>query len=94
MITCQDYCVADPDALETPAMLLFQDMMDHNIRSVCEMVGGGQNLIVHVKTHKKEISRVIVPTLWMCQPRRSYSLCSCSWPGAARRLPYHPSRKW
>lgn len=54
MITYQDYCVADPDALETPAMLLYQDMMDHNIRSVCEMVGGGQNLIAHVKTHKSE----------------------------------------
>ena len=54
MITYQDYCVADPDALETPTMLLFQDMMDHNIRSVCEMVGGGQNLIAHVKTHKSE----------------------------------------
>jgi len=54
MITCENYCVADPDALETPAMLLFQDVMDHNIRSVCEMVGGGQNLIAHVKTHKSE----------------------------------------
>jgi len=54
MITCQGYSVADPDALETPAMLLFQDMMDHNIRSVCEMAGGGQNLIAHVKTHKSE----------------------------------------
>ncbi len=54
MITCQDYRVADPDALETPAMLLFQDMMDHNIRGVCEMVGGGQNLLAHVKTHKSE----------------------------------------
>ena len=54
MLTCQNYCVADPDALETPAMLLFQDVMDHNIRSVCEMVGGGQNLIAHVKTHKSE----------------------------------------
>ena len=54
MITCQDYSVADPDALETPAMLLFQDMMDHNIKSVCELVDGGQNLIAHVKTHKSE----------------------------------------
>ena len=54
MITCQNYCVADPDALETPAMLLFQDVMDHNIRSVCELVGGGGNLIAHVKTHKSE----------------------------------------
>jgi len=54
MITWQDYCVADPGALETPAMLLFRDMLDHNIRSICEMVGGGQNLIAHVKTHKSE----------------------------------------
>ena len=28
--------------LETPAMLLFQSMMEHNLRCVCEMVGGGQ----------------------------------------------------
>ena len=54
MITCQDYSVADPDALETPAMLLFQDVMDHNVRSVCELAGGGENLIAHVKTHKSE----------------------------------------
>ncbi len=54
MITWQDYRVVDPDALETPAMLLFRDKMDHNIRSVCELVGGGQNLIAHVKTHKSE----------------------------------------
>ncbi len=54
MITWQEYSVADPDALETPAMLLFQDMMDHNIRGVCELVGGGHNLIAHVKTHKSE----------------------------------------
>ena len=52
MIAFQDYRVADPDALETPAMVLFKDLMDHNIRAVCEMVGGGQNLIPHVKTHK------------------------------------------
>jgi hypothetical protein len=61
MISCQDYRVADPDALETPAMLLFQDLMDHNIRSVCELVGGGENLIAHVKTHKslKELEMVL-----------------------------------
>lgn len=52
MITWQEYAVAEPDALETPAMLLFQDRMEHNIRQVCEMVGGAQNLIPHVKTHR------------------------------------------
>jgi D-serine deaminase-like pyridoxal phosphate-dependent protein len=54
LITFENYNVAEPDALETPAMLLFQDQMDHNIRSVCNLVGGGENLIAHVKTHKSE----------------------------------------
>ena len=54
MIACEDYRVAEPDALETPAMLLFLDAMDHNIRAACDMVDGGRNLIVHVKTHKSE----------------------------------------
>jgi D-serine deaminase-like pyridoxal phosphate-dependent protein len=52
MISQGNYSVADPDALETPAMLVFQDIMENNIRSVCELVGGGQNLFAHVKTHK------------------------------------------
>ncbi len=40
MITWENYRVADPDALVTPAMLQFQDMVDHNIRSACELAGG------------------------------------------------------
>jgi D-serine deaminase-like pyridoxal phosphate-dependent protein len=54
MITSDSYCVADPESLETPAMLLFQDVMDQNISDVCKLVGGGENLIVHVKTHKSK----------------------------------------
>ncbi len=54
MINRQDYNVADPESLETPAMVLFQDLLEHNIRSACELVGGGQNLVAHVKTHKSE----------------------------------------
>ena len=27
---------------------------EHNISSVCEVAGGGENLFVHVKTHKSE----------------------------------------
>jgi len=46
------YKVARPDELETPAMLLFQDAITHNIKSACELAGGGHNLMVHVKTHK------------------------------------------
>jgi len=54
MIASDNFCVADPEAIETPAMLLFQNIMEHNIKSVCDLVGGAQNLIVHVKTHKSE----------------------------------------
>lgn len=61
MISYKDYCVADPDDLETPAMLLFLDVIEHNIRNVCDLVGGGQNLFVHVKTHKSEaVARIQV----------------------------------
>ncbi len=35
-------------------MLLFEDAVDHNIRSVCELAGGAGNLFTHVKTHKSE----------------------------------------
>ena len=54
LIKVENYTVAEPDVLETPAMLLFQDVMDNNIKSVCELVGGGENLMAHVKTHKSE----------------------------------------
>ena len=54
MIGWEDYRVADPEALETPAMLLFQDLIECNIRNVCELAGSPQNLIAHVKTHKSE----------------------------------------
>jgi D-serine deaminase-like pyridoxal phosphate-dependent protein len=54
MITWKNYRVANPDALTTPAMLQFQDMVDHNIRSACELAGGAENLFTHVKTHKSE----------------------------------------
>lgn len=54
MIACDIYRVARPDLLPTPAMLLFQDLVDHNIHTVCELAGGAENLFTHVKTHKSE----------------------------------------
>ncbi len=52
MIEYGDYKLGDPDALETPSMLVFEDLVDYNIRTMCELADGGQNLMVHVKTHK------------------------------------------
>lgn len=54
MIAGKDYRIVDPDALDTPAMLLFRDVVDHNIQCACDLADGGQNLIPHVKTHKSE----------------------------------------
>jgi len=54
LVAGEYYPVASPDTLATPAMLLFQDLVDHNIRSVCELAHGGHNLFTHVKTHKSE----------------------------------------
>ena len=52
MIEYEGYIIADPDSLETPVMLVFEQQLDHNIRALCELVGGGSRLMVHVKTHK------------------------------------------
>jgi len=52
MIEYRDYKVANPEGVETPAMLVFEEKLDHNIAALCELVGGGENVMVHVKTHK------------------------------------------
>lgn len=54
MIEHDPYFIADPDAIETPAMVVFEAQVDANIATLCDMVGGGENLIAHVKTHKSE----------------------------------------
>jgi len=52
MIELQGYKLIDPNALETPAMLLFDQHLKHNLSSLCALANGGENLMVHVKTHK------------------------------------------
>jgi len=52
MIESEGCRVARPDELPTPAMIVYRDLVSHNIRSVCEVANGGQNLFTHVKTHK------------------------------------------
>jgi len=54
MLECDGYRIANPEAIETPAMMVFQARLEDNITALCELVGGGQHLMVHVKTHKSE----------------------------------------
>lgn len=51
MISHGDYKLKDPDALQTPAMIVFEDMLDSNIRALTELIGAA-NACPHVKTHK------------------------------------------
>ena len=54
MIEYDGYKIADPDSLETPSMVVFESVLDHNIAVMCDMAGGAENLMVHVKTHKSD----------------------------------------
>ncbi|MFH1571590.1 MAG: alanine racemase [Gemmatimonadota bacterium] len=54
MVEYEGYRIADPEAIETPAMVVFEARLDANIAALCELVGGGDNLMVHVKTHKSD----------------------------------------
>jgi D-serine deaminase-like pyridoxal phosphate-dependent protein len=55
MIEYGEYRIADPEGLETPAMLVFEVQLSHNLEQVCQLAGGGQNLMMHVKTHKSAV---------------------------------------
>ena len=54
MIDTNVYRISDPDGIETPAMVLFEAMVDHNIAAMAEEAGGASRLMPHVKTHKSQ----------------------------------------
>ncbi|MDA0323212.1 MAG: hypothetical protein O2923_10935 [Verrucomicrobia bacterium] len=51
MISHSDYKLKDADSVPTPAMLVFEDIVDQNIRALCDL-SGAANVCPHVKTHK------------------------------------------
>ena len=46
------YKINDPEKIETPAMLVYEDMVRHNIDEIIRVCGGPDKLVPHVKTHK------------------------------------------
>jgi len=52
MLEIDGYRVARPEEIETPALLVFEDRLAHNIKTVIDLAGGPANLMAHVKTHK------------------------------------------
>ena len=47
-----EYKLNHPEAIQTPAMLVFQDMVEYNIREIIRMCGAPEKIVPHVKTHK------------------------------------------
>ena len=46
-----EYLLKNPDTLETPVMLVYQDQLEHNIASIIEVTGGPDRVVPHFKTH-------------------------------------------
>ena len=46
------YRLNRPDEVETPALLVYQDMVKHNIREVIRICGSPRRVVPHIKTHK------------------------------------------
>ncbi len=46
------YVIKNPDDLPTPSLVVYRDMVQHNIRRVGELIGGYKKLRPHLKTHK------------------------------------------
>ena len=51
-IEAGEYKLNHPETVETPAMLVFQDMVEYNIAEVIRLCGSPQKIVPHVKTHK------------------------------------------
>ena len=52
VIQVGDYKLNRPETIETPAMLVYEDMVRHNIREMVGICGSPGRLIPHIKTHK------------------------------------------
>ena len=48
----KDYVVAGAQTIATPALLVYRDLVEQNVRRAIEVAGGTQRLYPHVKTHK------------------------------------------
>ncbi|MCK0188802.1 D-TA family PLP-dependent enzyme [Arenibacter sp. F20364] len=46
------YKITAPDDIITPALLVYPDRVEENIKTLIAMAGGTQNLRPHIKTHK------------------------------------------
>lgn len=59
MSSLADYLIANIDEVPSPALVIYPRFIEHNIRTVGEIVGGYEGLRPHIKTHKmSQIARM------------------------------------
>ncbi len=46
------YRLNRPEEIDTPALLVYEDLVRHNIREVLRVCGSAERIVTHVKTHK------------------------------------------
>ena len=48
----EGYRLNRPEEIDTPAFLVYEDMVQHNIREVIRVCGSVERIVAHAKTHK------------------------------------------
>jgi D-serine deaminase-like pyridoxal phosphate-dependent protein len=51
-IDMRDYSIVDSDCIYSPGLIIFEELLDSNLRRTIEWVGGADRLRPHCKTHK------------------------------------------
>lgn len=51
-INLRDYSIVDSDCIYSPGLIIFEELLDANLRRTIEWVGGTDRLRPHCKTHK------------------------------------------
>ncbi|WP_165244469.1 D-TA family PLP-dependent enzyme [Paludisphaera soli] len=52
MIESPPYRLEEPEALESPSLLIFRDLLERNLEAMIQVAGGVDRLRPHAKTHK------------------------------------------
>ena len=51
-LSIDDYRIDDPDKIFSPGLVIFREIVDHNLAEMIRIADGAQNLRPHCKTHK------------------------------------------
>ena len=68
------YKIANTDEVNSPALLVYPDRIEANIRKMIEIAGSADRLRPHVKTHKMAGDHQITDETWHKQIQMCYNI--------------------